>query len=99
MAWHGMVRKLPRSPAFRSPSQQSRWASCGHRAPPSARMCKRCSLLAELPRDRAEVSLFQWRKRRHIYPVGAAYAAAAWVLLKLVKAELLGGITCVISSG
>jgi hypothetical protein len=66
--------------------------------PPSARMCKRCSLLTELPRDRAEVSLFQWRRRRHIYPVGAAYAVAAW-LLQLVRAELLGGITCVISSG
>src|SRR5258708_4776214 len=63
--------------------------SCGHRAPPSARMCKRCSLLTELPRDHAEVSLFQWRKRRHIYRVGAAYTVAAWVMLRLVKAELL----------
>ena len=70
-----------------------------HRAPPSARMCKQCSLLTELPLDRAEVSLFQWRKRRHIYRVGAAYAVATWVFLQLVKAELLGGITCVISSG
>ena len=29
----------------------------------------------------------------------AAYAVTAWVSLQLVKAELLGGITCVISSG
>jgi hypothetical protein len=66
---------------------------------PSARMCKRCSLLTGLRRDRAEVSLFQWRKRRHIYRVAAAYAVVACVLLQLVKAELLGGITCVISLG
>jgi len=69
-----------------------------HRAPPSARMCKRCSLLTELRRDRAEVSLFQWRKRCHIYRVAAAYAVVAWALLQPVKAELLGGITCAISS-
>jgi hypothetical protein len=69
------------------------------RAPPSARMCKRCSLLTELRRDRAEVSLFQWRKRRHIYRLAATYAVVAWVLLQLVKAELRGGITCVISLG
>jgi hypothetical protein len=49
-------------------------------------MWKRCSLLTELRRDRAEVSLFQWRKRRHIYRVVAAYAVVAWVLLQLVKA-------------
>ena len=29
---------------------------------------------------RAEVSLFQWRKRRHIYRVGAAYTVAAGVV-------------------
>ena len=51
------------------------WRHRGHRAPPSARMCKRCSLLTKLLRDRAEVSLFQWRKRGHIYRVGAVYAA------------------------
>ncbi len=29
--------------------QSSKRASCGHRAPPSARMCKRCSLLTRCP--------------------------------------------------
>ena len=43
----------------------------GHRASPSEPMCKRCSLLTELRRDRTEVSLFQWRKRRHIYRMAA----------------------------
>jgi hypothetical protein len=81
-------RVLPRN---RGSRRRVLWASYGHRAPPSARMCKRCSLLTELRRDRAEVSLFQWRKRRHIYRVAAAYAVVAWVLLQLVKAELLGG--------
>jgi hypothetical protein len=33
-------------------------AGYDHRAPPFARMCKRCSLLTELRRDRAEVSYF-----------------------------------------
>jgi hypothetical protein len=51
-------------------------------------MCKRCSLLTELRRDRAEVSLFQWRKRCHIYRVAAAYAVVAWALLQPVKAGI-----------
>jgi hypothetical protein len=50
-------------------------------------MRKRCSLLTELRRDRAAVSLFQWRQRRHIYRVAAAHAVVAWVLLQLVEAE------------
>jgi hypothetical protein len=54
---------------------------------PSAQMCKRCSLLTELRRDRAEVSLFQWRKRRHIYRVAAACAVVAWVLSQLVAPQ------------
>jgi hypothetical protein len=74
-------------------------SSVGQLSAPSARMCKRCTFLTELRRDRAEVSLFQWRKRRHIYRVTAAYAVVAWVLSQLVRAELLGGITCVISLG
>jgi hypothetical protein len=42
---------------------------------------------------------FSELKRRHIYRVAAAYAVVAWGLLQLVKAELLGGITCVINLG
>src|SRR5271169_2537974 len=88
------------APAFRARERRKMSAmtaafpNCGHRAPPSARMCKRCSLF--LPRDRAAVSLLQWRKRRHFYR-GAA--ACAVVLLQLVKAKLLGGVTCVINLG
>jgi hypothetical protein len=35
----------------------------------------------------------------HIYRVAATYAVVVWVLLQLGKAELLGGITWVISLG
>jgi hypothetical protein len=42
-------------------------------------------------------NFFAELKRR--YRVAAAYAVVAWVMLQLLKAELLGGITCVINSG
>ena len=47
----------PQKPVAVAVDMASTPAGCD-RAPPSARMCKRCSLLTELRRDRAEVSLF-----------------------------------------
>jgi hypothetical protein len=57
----------------------------GHRAPLPHGCARGVAFLKELRRDRAVVSLFQWRKRRRIYRVAATvpwWRGCRWNLLK-----------------